>query len=114
MDKVEKFKQMAIKSFEAEKLGEHKVVNRCYKALNKIAADLYKNGEIGNLKPLMYSEHDAVRCNVAIALLPIYTEEAEAVLEELSPKKGASLYMVAEMTLREWRKGNIKYEYYQK
>lgn len=114
MDKVEKFEQMAIKSFEADELGDYRTSNRCGAKMQKIAIELYKNGEIEKLKPLMYSEYDAVRFEAASELLPFYTEEAEAVLEELSPKKGASLYWAAEMTLREWRKGNIKYEYYQK
>ncbi len=114
MDKVEKFKQMAIKSFEAQEKGSSRTVNGCYESLKKIAIELYKNGEIEKLKPLMYSEHDAVRFEAAVRLLPIYTEEAEAVLEELSPNKGALIYFSAEMTLREWRKGNMKYEYYQK
>lgn len=114
MDKVEKFKQMAIKAFEAEKLGDYRKANRSGATMKKIAIELYKSGEIEKLKPLLYNEHDAVRFETASDLLPFYTEEAEAVLEELAPKKGASLYLAAEMTLREWRKGNIKYEYYQK
>ena len=114
MDKVEKFKQMAIKSFEAQEKGSSRTVNGCYESLKKIAIELYKNGEMEKLKPLMYSEHDAVRFEAASELLPFYTEEAEAVLEALSLKRGALLYANAKTTLREWRKCNIKYEYYQK
>ena len=114
MDKVEKFKEMAIKSFEAEELGDYRTSNRCGAKMQKIAIELYKNGEIEKLKPLMYNEHDAVRFEAASELLPFYTEEAEAVLEALSLKRGALLYANAKTTLREWRKGNMKYEYYQK
>ena len=73
MDKVEKFKEMAIKSFEAEELGEARKSDRCRIAIRKIAIELYKNDEIEKLKPLMYSEHDAVRFEAASKLLPFYT-----------------------------------------
>ena len=114
MDDVKKFEEMAIKSFNVGKMGDYRTSNRCGATIRKIAIKLYKNGEMEKLKPLMYSEHDAVKFEAATKLLPFYTEEAEAVLESLAPKKGSSLYHMAEVTLQEWRKGNIKFEYYQK
>lgn len=114
MDDIKKFEEMAIKSYESLEMGDYRTSNRCGATIRKISAKLYKNGEMEKLKPLMYNEHDAVKFEAATELLPFYTEEAEAVLESLAPKKGASLYHAAEMTLKEWRKGNIKFEYYQK
>lgn len=55
----------------------------------------------------MYNEHDAVRFETATKLLPFYTEEAEAVLESLTRKRGELIYADAKTTLQEWRKGNI-------
>lgn len=114
MNYVEEFVRTALKRFEAEKVGNSRVVNRCYDKIRKIASNLYKEDRIGELKPLMYHEHDAVRIEASINLLPFYTEEAEKVLEELSIKRGHLMYATADDTLKYWRAGKIKFSYYQK
>ncbi len=114
MDRVEKFKQLALKRFDALNLGKSYQANRCFDQLQKIAIDLYNNGEISALRPLLRHEHDAVRYEAAVKLLPFFTEESEEVLEELTLKKGAAIYSFAKIMLEEWHKGNVKFAYYKR
>jgi hypothetical protein len=48
-----------------------------------------------------------VRLWTATSLLPIYTEDAIETLEQITKVKGIHS-LSAEITLQEWRKGNIK------
>ena len=114
MSRVEEVAKLAIKSFEAQEKGNTRASDRYNLSMKKVIVDMYENGEIGSLKPLMYYNHDAVRCEVAIKLLPFFTEEAESILEELAQKRGNLIYATAKTTLEEWRKGNIKFSYYKK
>lgn len=114
MNYVEKVAYYALKAFEGQEEGSARKADSNRVKMRKAVMKLYENGEISNLKPLMYHEHDAVKCEIAIELLPFYTEEAEKVLEELSCKRGNLTYSTAKLTLQEWRKGNIKFTQYQK
>ncbi len=113
MDNVEKYAYYSLKAYEGLNQGSAQISDRNRDKMRRIAGILYKNGEISSLRPLLYHEHIAVKCDVAIQLLPFYTEEAEAVLEELSKKRGDLTYSTARVTLKEWRKGNIKFPEYE-
>ena len=109
MKDLEKIVELALKVFDAQELGDARAADRYSRKMRQAILNLYKNGEIGQLRPLMYHEHDAVKCEVAIKLLPFFREEAENVLGELAEKRGNLIYATAKTTLEEWRKGNIKF-----
>ena len=111
---IDKFIKLCIKAFDAQELGNSCLVNNCNKNILKIAQKLYLLDEISELVPLLYHEHVSVRYNAAVKLLPFETAQAEAVLEELASKKGALTYFSAELMLKEWRKGTLKFDYYKK
>ena len=114
MKYLEKFIQSAIGEAEAEVEGNPKKADKFGKKMREIAISLYKADRIEELEILLTHENPSVRGNAAIKLLPFATEKAEDVLQELAEKSGLSIYFVARNTLEEWRKGNIKFSYYQK
>lgn len=114
MDLIEKFTQAAIEEANATQKGNSREADKYGRKMRELAIKLYKTGRIGELEVLLNHDNLSVRGNAAIKLLPFYTEKAEAVLEELSKNLGESICFVAEITLKEWRKGNINFSYYKK
>lgn len=113
-DLIKQFEENAIKQHEAFKnVGAWKA-NVYFKKIQKLVNQLTKNGEISKLEYLLTHEHLNVRYYAAMYLLPVKTKIAETVLEEIASYSGMELYPIhfnAEMTLKEWRKGNIKFDY---
>ena len=111
---IDKFIKLSVKAFDAQELGNSRIVNSCNNDIIKIAQKLYQLDKIIELVPLLYHEHVSVRYNAAVKLLPFETVLSEAVLEELASKKGTLTYFSAQLMLKEWRKGNLKFDYYKK
>ncbi len=101
------FEQAACKYAEATQEGNAQVGNRNYKKVVKIVSYLKENNSLDELR--IFLNHDAigVRMLAATFLLPKYEKEASDVLEAIS-KGEDMLSFMAEMTLKEWRNGNLK------
>lgn len=101
------FEQAACKHVEATQEGNARVCNRNYDKLVKIVSSLKKNNSLDELRIFLNHEAIGVRLCAATFLLPKYEQEASDVLEAISKGEGI-ISFVAEMTLKEWRKGNLK------
>lgn len=111
MNFLDKFVEFSLKRYNSK---TSVTANKYFQKLKDISIEMVNSGSILELKKLFNHESAAVRCNAAFALLPFATLEAENILEELSAQRGNFVYLEAKMTLKEWRKGNIKFEYYEK
>lgn len=107
---ISRYIEASIKYGKAQEEGDAKKVNKCANIIRKIRTELKKDSPIyvEKLEPLLVHENDYVRLKTAFDLLPILTEQAEEVLVELSNKKGL-IGFEAEMTLEEWKRGNLIY-----
>ena len=76
----------------------------------KIVGELSKLGKLNELKNVLYSDKEAVRYFAASMSLSFFPDEAEEVLTEITKSKGFYSFN-AKITLQEWRKGNIKFDY---
>ena len=111
---IQIFEKNAIKQYEALEKGNARIANKCFNNLNSIIKELYKNKELETLKILLSHNNINVRCQAAIALLIVEPERAEKELEKISlcvGLKTGTIAGIAKMTLQEWRKGNIKFDY---
>ena len=104
------FEETAIQQFEVQDTGNYKKSDRLLEKINKISKKLHGIGEIDTLKILLNHSHVNVRFLAACSLLPFFTKESEKVLEEIACL-GKHPAFTAKMTLQEWRKGNIKFNY---
>jgi len=111
MNLLDKFVEFSLKRFNAKTSA---TANRYFQKIKDISIEMVNSDSIFELKNLFNHENAAVRCNAAFALLPFDTFEAEKVLEELAMQRGSFIYLEARMTLQEWRKGNLKFDYYKK
>ena len=114
MDYLEEFAKAALLQDEAMKMGNVKQTDKYGFKMHEIARKLYLENQIGELRFLLNHSEDVVKGNAAIELLPFYPAEAETILLELSTKRGKAIYTNAFYTLKEWRKGNLKFDYYKK
>lgn len=106
---INQYIKAAIEYGEAAEEGVAVKVNKNADIIWNLRKEIKNNREIGLqvLEPLLEHESGYVRLKAAYDLLPIQTEKAERVLEELVKKKRL-LGFEAKMLLEEWRKGNLK------
>lgn len=108
---IEEYVEAAINYGESIEKGNSKEANKnatkMHEIRNKIKqVENYHNWFI----PLLNHENDYVKLYSAYLLLQVVPEKAEIVLVELS-KKRKLLGFEAKMTLKEWRKGNLKFKW---
>ncbi len=110
MDKlIDQYVDVAINSGKAKEEGDYKSVNSYYDIIQRIRIEMKKDPQyVVKLEPLLQHDNEYVRLEAAFDLLPILTERAENVLSELSKKRGLNGFE-AEMTLQEWKKGNLRF-----
>ena len=109
-DVVEVFVEASIKYGLAQEEGNSNMMNKQSRIIIRLRKELKKNSESGlkQLKPLLAHENDYVKLTVASSLIPLIPKEAENTLKELAMKRGL-LGFEAQMTLQEWKKGNLKF-----
>jgi hypothetical protein len=101
------FEEAATNHAQATEQGDYKIANKNHDAIVKIASFLKEKNEIDKLTDFLSHPVDGVKGWAAIYLLPIKEQEAVQALEEIA--KGKTIRsLAAEVTLREWRKGNLK------
>lgn len=105
---IEKYIRASICYGVAQEEGDSKKVNKQAGVIRKIRVELKKNLDsyVEMLEPLLEHENGYVRLKTAFSLLPFLSQKSEAVLLELSKKEGL-LGFEADMTLKEWKKGNL-------
>lgn len=108
---IEEFIEASIQRESAIEKGNARVANKNYDRQMEIVEDWRNNSDVDMKTLEVYLEHenDSVKLDIAFILLPVLPEKAEEVLEKLSLKKGSPARFDAEMTLREWRKGHLKF-----
>jgi hypothetical protein len=94
---------------EYEEIGDSKNGNKQYKTIHSIYLLLKKENRLDELIGLLDHENPYVRSWAAGYTLQISPLRAEKILEELADIKSKPVGFNAEMTLREWRKGNLKF-----
>lgn len=101
------FEEAATKHAAATKEGDYKTGNKNYDKVVKAVSYLKEQGSIDEL--LQYLNHDMVGIRLAAAtfLLPKHEKKGIEVLETIS-KSSDFFSFIAETTLSEWRKGNLK------
>ncbi len=105
---IDEYKLNAAKHGDTIKEGNYKVGNKCYDKLMIALNRIKEYGDEGNeaLLSLTDDENDSVRCWSACHSLKYNEEKAVKTLEEIQKQKGI-ISLSAEMTLSEWRKGNL-------
>lgn len=101
------FEEAATKHATATKEGDYKSGNKNYNKVVKAVSYLKEQDRIDEL--LQYLNHDMVGIRLAAAtfLLPKHEKKGIEVLEAIS-KSSDFFSFIAETTLSEWRKGNLR------
>ena len=102
-DDVKTFMEGCIKSGEAAKLGNSKVINKQYEINRSIAAALKQENRLSELFELLDHENPSVLFSAAYYALQVDPKKVEAALERNSSVWG-------EIWLQRWRKCKIKFE----
>jgi len=109
---LEEYLSACIKNGKYLDKGDPKNANKQFRILVNIKTDLNSNQGYGLDKLLPYLEfpNEYVRLHTASIVIPIAPERAKDVLGELSQKRG-NIGFTAKMTLSEWEKGNLKFDF---
>jgi Iap family predicted aminopeptidase len=101
------FVEAATKHAEATKEGDYKTGNKNYDKAMKAFSYLKEQDSVDELLPYLNHDVVGVRLAAATCLLPKYEKKGVEVLEAIS-KSSDFFSFIAETTLSEWRKGNLK------
>lgn len=101
------FEEASIKHAEATKEGNYTLGNKNYDKVVMAVSYLKEHSCLNEL--IKFLNHNAIGVRLAAAtfLLPVHEEEGIEILEKIS-KSTDFFSFIAETTLSEWRKGNLK------
>jgi len=88
-------------------VANSKIANLAYDNRKKAYEYLKAHRAFDKMKPLLTNDNLYVRLCAATKLLNVYEEEALNVLEDIA--KGEAHAFVAEMTIKEWKEGNLTF-----
>ena len=108
---IESYRAAAQRHATASASGRHRVANRNFDSLATLYRELKSRGDPGRnaLRSLLRDAVSAVRMWAAAHSLEFAAEEAEPVLLALATGAPGPLRLSAEMTLRQWQKGQLKF-----
>jgi len=94
----------------ATESGEYKAGNKVFPVLNIVYSELRSRGDDARraLLPLLLDEDPGVRLHAATHALDFAPSEGERVLSSLI-HVGRFVGFTAELTLEEWKKGNLRF-----
>ncbi len=101
------FEEAATKHAEATKQGDYKTGNKYYNKVVKVVSYLKEQNSLDELMKFLTSDIVGIRLVAATYLLPKHEKKGIEVLEAIS-KSSDFFSFIAETTLSEWRKGNLK------
>jgi hypothetical protein len=107
---VSEFESFCIKNDAAAQALNSKLANKYAKIIINCYLQLKELGKSNELSKLLKSENENVRLWAATHTLSTNEVEAKQVLNELLAKPGLNAFS-AEMTLRQWEKGNLNLTY---
>ena len=110
-DAISIIEESASVQAKATEIGDYKLGNKHFDREMKALAFLHQQGHLSDLKIFLHHQDVGVRAFAAYALLPVYEDLCKAVLLEISNGYQNIHGFDAEMILKEWDKGNIKYPY---
>ena len=93
----------------ATREGNSDLANRSYEELASVYRLLRDEGERERLLPLLSDADPAVRSWAASHALEFAPEQGVAVLNALASGPPSPERLSAQMTLKEWKKGNLKF-----
>lgn len=96
---------------QASRDGDHRAANAQYKRLTASWKELRGRGDEGRaaLQQLMSSSNPHVQVWAASHVLEFAPGPAEALLEQLASGPPSVVRLDAEMTLKEWRAGHLRF-----
>ena len=97
----------AIKRGEALEEGKSQIANRCYDKIHRIVDSLKKGNQLSLLAKLYNHSNSWVRLTASVYLLPLYEKESLTALSRIAKMDGLCAFE-AEMTIKEWKNGNLK------
>lgn len=101
----------AIKEGEATENGDYKTNNKYARYEANCIEYLYKHGQLHALCSYLKHDNHSVRLSAAYALLPLYEEDCKKVLYELAKGDYGVCGLDAEMILKQWNAGELKFPY---
>ncbi|MCL2360112.1 MAG: DUF2019 domain-containing protein [Candidatus Bathyarchaeota archaeon] len=107
---LEKFANACIAKGRGEESGSIKADGIYYKRIRSVYDLLKEDNRLHELLELLEHENPYVRSWAAGYTLQIDPAKSEQTLEEVANIKGRMVAFSAEMTLKEWRKGNLKFD----
>lgn len=90
-------------------LGDSKNANKQYKKVHETYLFFKNKNRLDVLLELLNHDNPYVRLGASTYTLQIDPQRAEKTLEELLGVRRGLLGFEAQMTLQEWRKGNLKF-----
>jgi len=101
------FEESSVLQIDATERGNYKVGNKNYDKIIKAVEFLKSENSLDALLPYLSHNSAGVRLWAASYLLGFDEKNAIKILEELKKQKGI-ISLIAEATLDEWKKGNLK------
>jgi hypothetical protein len=107
---VQEYVEAARRRGEALEVGDSDRANREYDELTAIYRELKRRGRgaFGGLMAFAQDRDPNVRTAVGWALLELFPEKAKAILKEVATLPGLPGFS-ADMTLRQWEEGQLKF-----
>ncbi len=108
---VTQYEEAAIQHGESTESGNYKKTNRAHEIVAGVYRELRRRGQEDQelLLALLSSENLAVRVWAATHSLEFRPKRGEPILEAVVAGPLSLVQLDAEMVLKEWRKGNLKF-----
>lgn len=110
-DAVRMIEVCAIKEGEATENGDYKTNNKYARYEAKCVKYLFEHNQLMALHDYLRHENHRVRLSAAYVLLPLYEEESKNVLQEIAEGNYGFSGLSAEMILKQWYAGELKFPY---
>jgi hypothetical protein len=108
---IEVFKSASIEHGKASEEGDYKVGNKNYYKIVDAAKYLNENDSVNELLQLLNHDNVSVQLWAATYLLEKHENEAIKLLTSISKKNITHYSFNAQMTLDEWKSGDLKLQY---
>ena len=106
---LENFINACVAKGKAEQIGDSDSDKLHYDIIDSIYQLLKNSTRLNDLVELLEHENPYVRLWAAYYCLQVTPSKAENALKKLSKEKGVMAGFSAQITLDEWRKGNLKF-----